>query len=285
MERDNKTTANKPMTQVDSERRRLSKTAAASPILASLASPSVWGVVCSVSGLQSGNTSINHDDDQCTGRGCTPGYWKNHPNVWPAGFSPGNCVEVQGNKCKSWSYDSATQISEILDGESVSVFAETFTGGDPIVNSDAIMKILVDLGGTEGNKGSAKAKIAHYVAAVYNSITAPDAYGTNLADLLDAFHTAIAGTGGYTLNDLMDVLTNMNESGECFISGGSGNSTPSCGELNGVQYLWHEESNTCIPTCDSGYAFDWATKTCVPSGSQTSYSDWCTANPDEPECA
>lgn len=283
MERDNDID-NKPASQVDKNRRRLSKAAAASPILASLASPSVWGQVCSVSGLQSGNTSIPGKHEECTGRGCTPGYWKNHYKVWPAGFSPGQCVEVKGNKCKSWSYDTATRISEILDGERVSVFTDTFTGGVGISDTDAIMKILVDLAPSE-KKGSTKAKIAHWIAAVFNSIVAPDAYGTNLADLLDAFHSAIHETGGYTLDDLMDVLTRMNESGECFISGGSGASTPSCGELNGVQYFWHDDSNTCIPTCDAGYSFDWATKTCVTSGMETSYDNWCNANPDEPECA
>jgi len=272
---------------VDKERRRISKAAVASPILASLASPSVWGTVCSVSGLQSGNAS--HNNYECGGSGCTPGYWKTHPAVWPWGFSAGACASYNGNSgnCNSWSYDTASKISEILDGVSVSVFGESFTGGVGITDDDAIMKILVDLGGTESGKGSAKAKIAHWVAAVFNSIVAPDAYGATLSDLYAALHAAVDGTASYTLDDLMNVLTNMNESGDCFISGGSGNAPVTCDSVNGVQYIWDPTpgSNTCIPACDAGKSFDWATKTCVPTGTEASYEAWCAGDgAGAPEC-
>jgi hypothetical protein len=193
---------------------------------------------------------------------------------------------MQGNHCKSWSYDNASKISEILDGVSVSVFGETFTGGVAIEDTDAIMKILVDLGGSESNKGSAKAKIAHWIAAVFNSIVAPDAYGTDLSDLLSAFHAAVDGTANYTLDELIAVLTNMNESGNCFISGGSGNSPVTCESVNGVQYIWDPTpgSNTCIPACDQGKTFDWKTKTCVDFGA-VNYATWCAGEgASAPEC-
>jgi hypothetical protein len=264
---------NKP-TGVDEGRRRISKAAAASPILASLASPSVWGTVCSVSGLQSGNTS-GHAHDECGGRGCTPGYWKNHPLAWPSGFSAGICTEETGNGCKSWSYTGATPIGAILGGNDVSVF-----GAYGYDNNTPIMFILQKEVGGGGNTNS---KLAHWIAAVFNAIVAPMIYGSSVDDLLDALDTAATGTP-FDVDDLFGVLARMNESGECFLSGGNKLSNISCNEFNGVQYIWDADSGTCIPACQSGYEFDWETKTCVLLGQGTDFATWCAANGSDPKC-
>jgi hypothetical protein len=262
-------------TGVDEGRRRISKAAAASPVLASLASPSVWGTVCSVSGLQSGNTS-GHNHDECEGSGCTPGYWKNHPDAWPAGFSPGICTDPSGNGgCKAWSYDGATPISAILDGKPVSIFGDYGYSDDT-----AIMYILQKEVSGGGNTNS---KLAHWIAAVFNAIVAPMVYGSSVDDLFAALDTAVTGTP-FDVVDLVDVLTRMNEAGECFLSGGSGNAAISCSEFNGVQYIYDPDSGTCIPACPAGQRFDWETKTCKDFAEATDFATWCANNGSDPAC-
>lgn len=262
-------------TGVNEGRRRISKAAAASPILASLASPSVWGTVCSVSGLQSGNTS-GHPNEDCGGRGCTPGYWKNHPLAWPPGFSPGTCKDETGQGCKSWTYTGCTPIGEILGGHDVNVF-----GAYGYNNNTPIMFILQK---EVSGGGSTNSKLAHWIAAMFNAIVAPDIYGTSPSALLEALDQATSSSSTFDVIDLVGVLTRMNESGECFLSGGNKADNISCNEYNGVQYMYHSETGTCIPACKAGYAYDWKTKTCVLLGTETSYTDWCKAYPNRPEC-
>lgn len=62
-------------------RRRLLKTAVkAAPVILTVASRPVWARNCTLSGQLSGNLSDQGGD--CAGEGCTPGYWKNHPQSW-----------------------------------------------------------------------------------------------------------------------------------------------------------------------------------------------------------
>lgn len=261
---------------IDRERRLISKAAAASPVLASLASPSVWGTVCSVSGLQSGNASGHPQDEPCAGRGCTPGYWKNHPDAWPPGFSPGTCTDNAGNGgCKAWSFTGATPIGEILNGHPVSLF-----GGSSYNNNDAIMYILQREVNGGGNTNS---QLAHWIAGIFNALVAPGIYGSSVGDLLAALDTASTGSP-FGVPELVSVLTRMNESGECFLSGGNGNAEITCSDFNGVQYIYHPDSGTCIPACPSGQEYDWASKTCVPEGQGTSYEDHCSGNNTDPVC-
>lgn len=261
---------------IDKDRRRISKAAAASPLLATLASPSVWGNVCSVSGLQSGNVSGHPQDNECAGHGCTPGYWKNHTDAWPPGFSPGTCTDTKGNgNCKAWSYTGATPISEILNGHSVGVF-----GASGYDNSTAIFEIL---NREDNGNGNTNSQLAHWIAGIFNALVAPSIYGSSVGELLGALDTAVAGTP-FDVPELIDVLTRMNESGNCFLSGGNGNAELSCNEFNDVQYIYHPESGNCIPVCPSGYEYDWATKSCVPEGQATSFDDYCDANPGDFAC-
>lgn len=277
-EKDDKQTGD---TTIDKGRRRISKAVAASPIMASLASPSVWGGYCSVSGLDSGNTSRT-GDEVCQGRGCTPGYWKNHPDAWPPGFSPGVCKDGytsgKGN-CKSWTYTGCTEIGEILGGHHVSDFGSKYRYQS---NSTPIMYILQR---EVNGGGDTNSQLSHWIAAIFNAIVAPDIYGTSPVDLLIALDKTYDSNNNYNFSDLLAVLKRMNEAGPCFLSGGSGSADITCNPYNGTEFMYFGPTGTCIPSCPEGQAYDWDTKTCVPMNTETSYEDWCAANPSTPECS
>ncbi|WP_413437563.1 hypothetical protein ACFDAU_14245 [Sulfuriferula sp. GW1] len=64
-------------------RRRFTKTGlGAGTVIATLVSKPVLGAqyYCTVSGMQSGNTSMHGPAVTC--QGCSPGYWKNSPGSW-----------------------------------------------------------------------------------------------------------------------------------------------------------------------------------------------------------
>ncbi len=66
-------------------RRRFTKTGlGAGTVIATLVSKPVLGAqyYCTVSGMQSGNTSMHGPAVTC--QGCSPGYWKNSPGSWAA---------------------------------------------------------------------------------------------------------------------------------------------------------------------------------------------------------
>ena len=64
-----------------SSRRRVLKTAVkAAPIILTVSSRPVWARNCTLSGQLSGN--LSDQSGECAGEGCTPGYWKNHPQSW-----------------------------------------------------------------------------------------------------------------------------------------------------------------------------------------------------------
>jgi len=69
--------------QLSNSRRRLLKNAVmAAPVILTVASRPVWARNCTLSGQLSGNLSDQDIDSDCGGEGCTPGYWKNHPQSW-----------------------------------------------------------------------------------------------------------------------------------------------------------------------------------------------------------
>lgn len=74
-------------------RRRLLRGAAATPIIFTLASRPAWGGVCTISVMASDNLSHPGRTDEC--RGCTPGYWGQHPDMWPPPYEPGTCTEYK----------------------------------------------------------------------------------------------------------------------------------------------------------------------------------------------
>ena len=69
------------------DRRRFIKRAIiAAPFILTVTSRPVWAANCTLSGQLSGN--LSDGDEPCGGEGCSPGYWKNHTNMWHYEFLP-----------------------------------------------------------------------------------------------------------------------------------------------------------------------------------------------------
>ncbi len=78
----------KPNGVINPSRRKLAGAALGATAVFTLASRPVWGGQCSSpSGFTSGNLSQHGTPIMCSGR--SPGYWKQHPEAWPAGYLPG----------------------------------------------------------------------------------------------------------------------------------------------------------------------------------------------------
>ena len=100
----------KPNGEINPSRRKLAGAVLGATAVFTLASRPVWGGQCaSPSGFTSGNLSQHGPAILCSGR--SPGYWKNHPQAWPAGYLPGlatNPVASSGgngfkNQAENWS--------------------------------------------------------------------------------------------------------------------------------------------------------------------------------------
>ena len=77
--------------EINPSRRKLAGAALGATAVFTLASRPVWGGQCSSpSGFISGNLSQHGTPIMCSGR--SPGYWKNHPEAWPAGYLPGTAI-------------------------------------------------------------------------------------------------------------------------------------------------------------------------------------------------
>lgn len=101
---------------VDPSRRSFTKVGAiaTSGVLLSLASRPVLAAQCSISGMQSGNTS---NPNQVVCQGCTPGFWLNPVGcaMWSP-YTPGNCTQQGGNgSCKTWD-SNGTKFHSVFSG-------------------------------------------------------------------------------------------------------------------------------------------------------------------------
>ena len=144
----NKTPENK--TTINEQRRRLAKAGVASvPVILTLTSRPVWSSSCTISGMLSGNLS-NPNEEVC--EGCTPGYWGQHPKVWPVPYEPGTCTKGwSGNHCKFNEYND--------DG---TLFHDVFAGD---LYGDLTMMQVIHLAGTDDHYQLG----AHTVAALMNA--------------------------------------------------------------------------------------------------------------------
>lgn len=234
----------------DASRRKLAKAALATPVLASLSSRPVWGAYCSISGLQSGNTSVAGGPKPCEGSGCTPGFWKNSPESWLINtqYDPGECKTFKQNgACGEWNGGPGTPFNAAF-------------GTGP---SDSMMDILLKTGTTPATTpGNYNTKLNHFVAALLNADSAPNTYGATAQQVIDAVADALNGTltddsgNPLTIDDLFDVLVQMNEAG----------GADHCIFNNHGYCKDNEVSNgtECIPACGHGQAFDYCAGDCVP---------------------
>lgn len=88
---------------IDEKRRIIAKAGlGAGAVIATLVSRPVFADACTISGMASGNASPAPGQLPCVG--CTPGYWKNHPNNWPSPYTAGTCkvCQTSSKKCNEW---------------------------------------------------------------------------------------------------------------------------------------------------------------------------------------
>ena len=138
----------------DLSRRKFSKTGLlVAPAIYTLASKPAFGNHCSISGHLSGN--LSQPNDHVCG-GCTPGYWGQHPRMWPTTYEPGSCTDgMAGNHCKFNSYNN--------DG---TMFHHASYGfGGSLYQGESMMRVIH----MAGNEDSYQLG-AHAVAALLNSI-------------------------------------------------------------------------------------------------------------------
>ena len=168
---------------VDGSRRRLLKGAAtAAPVVMAVTSMPVWGNNCSLSGILSGPNSGGQDVYQC--QGCTPGFWKTNPNVWP-GETPGGvtdgiyddtsgtCSKTETGKgnytCKYWD-NTGTKFDEVFGGGAAASLG--------LFDDDNLPMSLMQALWAEKSKTHANGALgAHLVAAYFNAWSFPANFG------------------------------------------------------------------------------------------------------------
>ncbi|MEW6677037.1 MAG: hypothetical protein AB1421_03870 [Pseudomonadota bacterium] len=226
-------------TPVNQERRRLSKVVLATPVVATLAARPA--LACSVSGFMSGNASPGNDP-RCDGYGCTPGFWKNNPEVWAlrTPYSAGTCKETtpSGN-CKEWEI-GGTKLGDIL------TCPNPFAG---VSAGDYLLDILTK-GVGNGGLTTSYADVCHYIAAILNAAASKDSYGSDVGEIQAALCKAI--TEGKVNYFTTTLLAGLNERGCMFDAHGN------C-ENN---FVLTADQSTCIPACPSGQAWDAASMSC-----------------------
>lgn len=230
---------------INEGRRRLSKAALATPILATLtARPAL---ACSVSGFMSGNTSPGRDP-RCEGYGCTPGFWKNNTKAWKV-YSPGTCAAWSGPHCTQWDPNtSGTTLLQILPSSCAGVGAY-FSQVSP---SDTLMNIFSKAVGNGGKITTEYADVCHYIAAILNAAASSSSYGSTVADIQAGLcKAAQEGKINYYTTEL---LAGLNERGCMFDAWGN------C-EKN---FTRDPDNTTCIPVCPTGTYWDSIRMQCVP---------------------
>ncbi|MET0106704.1 MAG: hypothetical protein ABW072_16450 [Sedimenticola sp.] len=194
------------------DRRRLVKgIVAGAPVIMSVSSRPVLAGYrsCTDSGQLSGNVSGGTED--CTGEGCTPGYWKNHQTIppWDANFPPGASFDaVFGTSVYPMTDADGNPIDGWTMGE-VIAFVE-----DPTIPQNEICG--------KGNPhndlmNAIRLLSAHAVAALQNK-AGPLRYGyVSLVDgddtvngLIRDVRDAINSYDCYRIESLKDILDQLN---------------------------------------------------------------------------
>lgn len=115
-------------------------------------------------------------------QGCTPGFWKNHPNVWPAPYTPSQLV------------------------------SSVFTGADPSLASATLIQALAFKGGP-GVVGAESILLRAAVAALLNSADSSISYPLTTAQVIAQVNTALASGDRSTILALATLLDDDNNLG------------------------------------------------------------------------
>lgn len=128
------------------------------------------------------NIKIAVDDEQPGGEGCTPGYWKNHPNSWPpTGYAQTMTVENVFDVPDKFNLDSKTLLQAL-----------SFTGGPYDV-------------------GAARILLRAATAAVLNAAHPDVDYPLTAAEIISQVNTALMGKRAQmlSLKDTLDMYNNF----------------------------------------------------------------------------
>jgi hypothetical protein len=239
--------ANAPAEPLNHARRRLSKAALASPVVASLMMRPAFGATeaCSISGFMSGNTSPRPGGYTCEGYGCTPGFWKTQPEIWSAvtnGTVSGGRLETYDpcdkpnlNQCKYWSSTGGTTLASVL-------------GGFNPFGVDA-SKPLLDL--LNENNGQ---PVFHFIGAFLNATASPISFGSTAEEVIEGLIKA-ASLG--KVHDYGQLLDKLNNRGCMFDAHGN------CADEGALRFVWSPTYSQCIPQCPNGKEFDPISMSCV----------------------
>lgn len=230
---------------VNQGRRRLGKLALATPVLVSL--PARGTQACSVSGFISGNQSPGRGDYTCAGYGCTPGFWKNQPDVWfrTGVYSSGHCARFgNGGKCDEWQVGGTT-LAQIL----------TCTNPFGVSSGDYLLDILLKGVGNGNDLTNGYADVCHYIAAILNAASTP-AYGSTVAEIQQGLCIASQRVPSEVNYYTTVLLARLNERGCMYDAHGS------CTQ----GFVFNTASpKQCIPACPQGQHFDPVSVRCVPN--------------------
>jgi hypothetical protein len=237
----NKPTEASTTEPVNQGRRRLSKAALAAPVVvASLSARPA--MACSVSGFISGNTSPGRTPPTCEGNGCTPGFWKTHPELWESltGYSAGACARSNpSGQCQEWTVGGATLFAILGDCTNPFISAP----------SNAFLLDILLKGVTGNSVKNEYADVCHYICAILNAAATP-AYGSTVEEIQKGLCIA-AGKGEVNYYTTV-LLARLNERGCVYDSQGR------C--IDGFVM----PDGKCIPACPDHYHFDPDSMKCVP---------------------
>ena len=121
-------------------------------------------------------------DEQTGQEGLTPGFWKNHTDVWQ-GYSPSQTLESVFDVPDSLGLDNAT----LLDA--------------------------LNFGGGPGVLGAAKNLFRHAVAAILNAAHPEVEYAMTSNAIITGVNTALASNNASTISTLKDLLDTYNNAG------------------------------------------------------------------------
>jgi len=115
------------------------------------------------------------------GEGCTPGFWKNHIDLWPAGILPTDTI------------------------------GDYFTGAEPYADTTLLEALSFD--GGNGLNGAKRVLLRAAVAALLNSASPDVDYVMSTAEVIDAVNAALASNSRSTMLALARELDEANNAG------------------------------------------------------------------------
>ena len=118
------------------------------------------------------------------GEGCTPGYWKNHEDSWPAtGFAPGATLESVFNVPDAYGLDNVTLLNAL-----------SLKGGSTVAEAAAVL-------------------LHHAVAALLNAGHPDVDYAQTAASIITGVNAALATGNRDTMLALKSTLDSQNNAG------------------------------------------------------------------------